>query len=934
MKRTYLPSRAWSPISLILISILMFTSCEDKSVRHFTIGVSQCSDDNWRNQANMEMMREASFYENLTIVIRSADDNTQQQIKDIDAFLEEGVDALIVAPNESSALTEVVEKVYKSGIPVILYDRKIDSEEYNAYVGADNYSLAYSLGKYTASVLDGKGNIVVIRGLKGAAADEERYLGFVDAIADYPELKIIDERYGDFLYSTGKAKMDSVILGQSDRVDLVFAMNDEMARGVYESYNGKDIDGRPYIIGIDGLGTDNGGVEMVDKGMIDATFIYPTGGEKVIEICKNILEHKSFNKNTFLPTAVIDESNVHTIKLQTDQIINLQSSFDRLNSTMKTKMKAAELQKRLLIIIAVALFLLAIIGAYALYLAKSRKNMNEKLLSQNQDIIKQVGALEQQKQHIIEISQQLTEATNSKLVFFTNISHEFKTPLSLILSPVETLINNKNLTKEQKNLLALVQRNGKRLLSLIMQLLEFRTYENSKVPILYSYIRLDMFLYDFNGYFSDLVLRKHVKFDFRCNQNSDFLCWIDKGKVEKIYFNLLSNAFKHVNVGGGINVNLGLENNAAGEEVRLTVHNTGSYVAPEHISSIFDRFYKISNSDNNTGIGLAFTNSLVNTLKGSIHVESSIEAGTAFSVVLPIKRKLDPADAVDDTQSAGYFDSQMPTLEFEEDSLKPEVSLNPDRNTILLIEDNPDMRQYISLVLGDEYNILEARNGDEGLKIGIKHIPDLILCDIMMPKKNGFAVCREFKDNPSTIHIPIIMLTACSLEEQKAASFESGADGFIQKPFNVNTFKIRIRKCIEGRQEIVRLLGDDIVSRKKTTIADAELQFLNKFKQYIIDHMQEGNITVDDIAAYMGMSRANLYRKIKTISDISPNDIINQIKLKYAINLLQTQQKNISEVAFMTGFSSASYFAKIFKKYYNESPNDFLKRVSSMKGQE
>ncbi|MBF0575015.1 substrate-binding domain-containing protein [Dysgonomonas sp. GY617] len=910
----------------ILLSIIQ-TACRLDKKSQYVVGVSQCSDDLWRETVNGEILREASFFQNMQVQIKTVKDDTQQQIKDIESFIDAGVDLLVVSPNESTAITPIIQKAYRSGIPVILLDRKIDTDDYTAYVGADNYQLAYELGLYVSDVLKEKGNVVVMRGWKGSTADAERYKGFMDAIGKYPSIKIIAEKRGDFLKNVAEQQMEEVFKNH-ESIDLVFAMNDPMALGVHNAamkYSGKS----PFIVGIDALSGEGGGIESIQKGLIDASFIYPTGGDKVIDIANRILNKESFDKENILYTAVVDKSNVRVLQLQTNQIFEHQFKFDKMNRLLDKSLLQYSNQRTLFYIslIALCLITLLLFLAYKAYKAKSRANTQ--LEKQNEEIKRQAEILTEQKEQLISLSKQLEEATHAKLVFFTNISHEFKTPLSLILGPVEALLATDKLTTDQRELLTLVKRNSNRLLHLISEIIEFRSYENGKMKTNFSHNDLSIFLNDLTPLFYDSIKRKQIQLLVEAD-DSDFLMWFDKEKVEKIYFNLLSNALKHSNAGGRIVITLRKEIISDVEYAKLSVFNSGSFIAQEELHNIFDRFYKLDSRDGSTGIGLALTSTLVDIHRGKIYVESKDGEGTTFYVLLPFSQEHDYSDNNQISYEKGYTEArlELDSMVVDEEVL-PENNSKEDKPLVLIIEDNADMRSFMYHILNQEYTVIEAEDGAEGLKKAKKYIPDLIISDVMMPEKDGFEVCHYLKENISTSHIPVILLTACSLDEQKVIGFESGADAYIPKPFNANLLNIRVRKLIENRQKMKEAFGNSLINdSKKTSLAESEQNFIDSFRDYVESHISDSELNLDDVAKSIGLSKSQLYRKIKSLTNYSPNELIRIIRLKYAKHLLNSKDKTISEVAYEAGFSSPSYFTKCFKEFYNESPTSYIERIS------
>ena len=914
-------------INAIIVVLFHLSACNRQN-EIFVIGVSQCSEDLWRETVNKEIKREASFRSNMEVTIKSVKDDSEQQIKDIEQFIEDGIDLLIVAPNEASALTPVVSKAYRSGIPVILLDRRILNEDYTAYVGADNYYLAYQLGLYAAAYLNNKGNVVEIRGLRGSTADLERHNGFADALEQYPEIEIIDQEYCNFLRPNAREAMLGILDRHKDvKIDLVFAMNDQMAMGVNDAFKNQNPFSRPFIVGIDALIGEGGGIEAISNGLIDASFIYPTGGDMVIEVAYKILNGIEYDKKNILSTGVIDKSNVRVISLQNQQIITQQKNVDILNSRLRSSIILYSKQKQFFYYsLTLSLFALIVLSVL-INTNRSKNRLNKKLNKQNEDIKKQVETLQQQKMQLINLSKELETATQAKLVFFTNISHDFKTPLTLIMGPVEELLSSNNLAPDEVDSLKIVQRNSYKLMGLITQILEFRTYENGKMALNYSVGALDKFIENINQLFSKFILQKQISFSFRtdsCNYTIPF----DPEKMEKIYFNILSNAFKFVLPGGRIRVTLNQTSVGRKQYCQLSVYNSDSYIPQDKVKNIFERFYHMGGNHESSGIGLALTKALVKLHKGSINVESNEKEGTTFTVTIP---KVDVVtsgiESSEENSLTDYIKQQIISMDaplIVEDVLDEA----PDKNkaTVLFIDDNDDIRSYVRSILSNDYNVVVATCWNEGIKKAGKYLPDIIISDIMMPGGiNGFEVCRRLKATEMTKDIPIIILTAWTMDDERIKGYESGADAYLFKPFNADVIKTRIRKLIEKQKTINKMLEQDwIIGEPKKTMAESHKELLNDFRKFVEEHIHD-EININDIAEYMNMSRSKFYRQLKEITDYSPTDIVNMIKLKKAAHLMTYEQKNISEAAFASGFASSSYFTKTFTKFYKQRPSDYIK---------
>ena len=622
---------------LCLAGILM--SCTQKHTR-YRIGVSQCSDDEWRHKMNNEIVREALFYDGVEVEIRTAKDNNRNQIADIKYFIDKKVDLLIVAPNEAAAITPVVEKAYRQGIPVVVIDRKILSDKYTAFVGADNYEIGKDVGQYILNRLHGKGKVLEITGLEGSTPAMERHKGLTDVLKEEPGIEITASVDGAWLQSVAGEKMDSVFQTNKN-IDLVFAQNDRMAIGAYLSARQQQLEKEMLFVGIDALPGKEYGVEQIINGVLDATFIYPTGGDKVVQVAMDILEKRPYERDTKLSTALVDKTNARVMQLQTDHITEQDGKIERLNNQVNEYLSRYSAQTMFLYACLIILLLFAALLAIIVraYWTKNRMNM---------ELSRQKKKLEEQRDQLISLSKQLEEATHAKLVFFTNVSHDFRTPLTLVADPVEQLLEDKALTPRQQSLLKVVHKNVHILLRLVNQILDFRKYENDKLELVRANMNLRVQLQEWSHSFQTLALKKHIHFVLEVNDDrADYLMAVDAEKMERVYFNLLSNAFKFTPENGTITVTLStLIKEENRRYVRLVVADTGSGISVQHIRHIFDRFYQIDVNHAGSGIGLALAKAFVELHGGEITADSVEGKGTVFTVDIPMTVVEEPSAAL------------------------------------------------------------------------------------------------------------------------------------------------------------------------------------------------------------------------------------------------------------------------------------------------
>ncbi len=897
---------------LCLAGILM--SCTQKHTR-YRIGVSQCSDDEWRHKMNNEIVREALFYDGVEVEIRTAKDNNRNQIADIKYFIDKKVDLLIVAPNEAAAITPVVEKAYRQGIPVVVIDRKILSDKYTAFVGADNYEIGKDVGQYILNRLHGKGKVLEITGLEGSTPAMERHKGLTDVLKEEPGIEITASVDGAWLQSVAGEKMDSVFQTNKN-IDLVFAQNDRMAIGAYLSARQQQLEKEMLFVGIDALPGKEYGVEQIINGVLDATFIYPTGGDKVVQVAMDILEKRPYERDTKLSTALVDKTNARVMQLQTDHITEQDGKIERLNNQVNEYLSRYSAQTMFLYACLIILLLFAALLAIIVraYWTKNRMNM---------ELSRQKKKLEEQRDQLISLSKQLEEATHAKLVFFTNVSHDFRTPLTLVADPVEQLLEDKALTPRQQSLLKVVHKNVHILLRLVNQILDFRKYENDKLELVRANMNLRVQLQEWSHSFQTLALKKHIHFVLEVNDDrADYLMAVDAEKMERVYFNLLSNAFKFTPENGTITVTLStLTKEEGGRYARLVVADTGSGISVQHIRHIFDRFYQIDVNHAGSGIGLALAKAFVELHGGEITVDSVEGKGTVFTVDIPMTVVEEPsADLVQEPRI-----TQQTVVEELEDMETEEQIPDENKECILIIDDNADVRDYVKSLLKEEYTVIEAPDGRAGLKKAMKYVPDAIICDVMMPVMDGLECCRKLKTELQTSHIPVMLLTACSLDEQRIQGFECGADSYISKPFNSKLLLVRLRNLMDNHKRLKQFFGDK-TTLSKESVSDVDKGFVDRFRELIEENLADSELSVEDLGSKMGLSRVQLYRKIKALTNYSPNELVRIARLKKAASLLASSEKTISEITYEVGFTSPSYFTKCYKDYFGESPTDFLKR--------
>ena len=905
-------------IIFIVIMLSVFQSCKEET--KYRIGVSQCSNDDWRTKMNEEIQREIMFHPEATVEIRSADDSNEKQIADIRYFADNGFDIIIAAPNEADAITPVIEEVYDAGIPVIVFDRNINGDSYTAYQGVDNVGIGKSAADYARHLLPDGGNVIEIHGLAGSTPAVGRHEGFAKE-AELKGIDIIASAYGNWNYEDAAIKVDSLLNIYED-VDLIYAHNDRMAIAASDvaRKHGKDI----RIIGIDAA--PEIGIKAVADSVIDATFLYPTEGYRLIRTALNILSGRPYEREKILPlSSAVDLSNADILLLQNESLEEETSKIKYLKSQVDDYWNRHSAQTSLfyaMIIILLLLFGVLFLVLRAFWQRKKHQNV---LMSQNK-------ILEEQRDTQRELNEQLNAATQSKLVFFTNVSHDLRTPLTLIAEPVEQLAVADNLTPQQSMLMKIANKNVKILRRLINQILDFRKYENGKLNLNLVESKFGTLVKEWAESFNSIARKRDITLTVDVTLDKDFTLAVDAEKIERVFFNLMSNAFKYTPDNGSIKFSCGLD----GDNLRFSIEDTGHGIGADDINNIFDRFYQVDKiHPNGSGIGLSLAKAFVELHGGSIAVESILGVGSKFTVTLPVVHVEEcmPADT-DNLITKADVNAELDRLE----EVDRTTTAGTELPLLLVIDDNADIRRMIGELLKDEYNIVTAPDGREGVRLAAKYVPDLIICEVMMPVMDGLECCRIIKDEVSTSHIPVLMLTACSMDEQRARGYDSGADGYLSKPFNSTVLKSRCRNLIDNRKRIKNLWssngGGDVKAKERNAsvpVNDVDSEFYSKVLDIMKKEMGNPDLNVDSLASMMGLGRSQFYRKIKALTNYSPVELLRNLRLKQAREMLTTTEKTIGEIAYEVGFSSPAYFTRCYREAFDETPTELRERIAFKK---
>lgn len=914
--------------SVILLSYtLLLCGCgNNPSVKKYRIGVSQCSDDDWRKKMNEEIEREVMIHSEAEVEIRSADDNNEKQISDIKYFLDNDFDIIIVAPNEADAITPVIKEAYEGGTPVVIFDRSINGDSFTAWQGADNAEIGRAAAGYAARLEKerrGSGKILELQGNPGSTPARERKSGFVQELASYPDLQIAGSAIGNWTYDDAFTRIDSLYDKHPD-VDIVYAHNDRMAIAASDAARKRGL--HPRIIGVDAA--PEIGIKAVRDSVIDATFLYPTDGYRLIRTAMAILNGEKFERIAKLPSSsAVDKSNADILLIQSEALREETSKLKVLKGEIDEFWELHSAQTSFFYALIAILVLFAVLLFFILRLYWINRR-HQRQLEEHSRIVEE----ERDKQEYL--NKELEKATQSKLVFFTNVSHDLRTPLTLIAQPVEEVRKGRNLTPVQKNLMNIASKNIRILQRLINQILDFRKYENGKLDVKLAEVDFSVLLNDWADSFRELARQKDIRFNVRIEEGNDCHLAIDEEKMERVFFNLVSNAFKHTPSNGKID----LDCRCDGRWLTLRVCDTGEGIPEKDIDKIFERFFRVENvRPKGSGIGLALTKAFVELHGGDITVESEEGKGSVFIVTIPVKH-------VDNKGEMKAIYKEKAVL----DEVAPVESVAPvaasDKPMLLFIDDNEDMRNMVLSLLGDEYNIALAPNGKEGLRMAAKYVPDLVVSDVMMPVMDGMECCRRIKEEVSTSHIPVLLLTACSMDEQKAEGYESGADGYLSKPFNADVLKARCRSLIENRKRIrtlwqrgeghddnsissVEPVQRNTESKIRNDVGPVDNEFYNRFLAKVEEQMGNSELNVDQLASELGLGRSQFYRKIKALTNYSPVELLRRLRLQRSRQLLTTTEKSVSEIAYEVGFSTPAYFTKCFRHAFGKTPTELREEL-------
>ena len=887
----------WASWLFLTFLLCLFLSCSNGK-KIYVIGVSQCSEDSWREKLNVELRDATYLYDNIMLRVVSANDDDKLQTRQINAFTDEGVDLLIVSPNQINTVTPAIDRAYDSGIPVILLDRKTGAGKYTAFIGADNEKIGRTIGEYIAMRLGGKGTVVEIRGLGGSSPAIERHKGFVSAISNYPGIRLLASESGNWLQQSGDS-VASMLFAKGIVPDYVFGQNDRMAHGAWQAAKRFGLAGRMRFVGIDALPGKGGGIKLVRDGVLDASYIYPTRGDLVMRLALDILEGRPYERDNSMKAALVTKDNAETMLMQAEEMSHISGRLEKLHGRVDFFFTQYSHQKVYFLLCAIILLLVIVAFAAFYRMVMVRRRMER-------------------------------EAAEAKMAFFTDMSHD----------PVERILDDENLTGRQRHMLGIVRRNAALLLKLVGEILDLRKIQGGKMELTVTEFNLADAVRLWVDDFKPLAASYEVTIVQKAD--GDLTVKADYYKVERICYNLISNALKYNRKGGTVTV----EAVRRGGNVEITVADTGVGIPKDVVSRVFDKFYRVRGGGSGTGVGLAVVKAFAELHGGCVSVKSVEGEGSEFKVELPLMANT-PNTHPNPPEGR---ESEMPSREWLNDvehkpvhteqgmsSPLPSGGLGwvsgadgvvsePDgggasRPLILVVDDNVDVREYVAQLLGGEYDVRQAADGKEGLAAALKTVPDLIVCDVMMPVMDGLEMCRRVKAETATSHVPVILLTSNAQENQRAEGYDCGADAYITKPFSSKVLLSRVRNLLENRKRLKYVYASGADDEAKDA-ADPDSRFMADFGRVVRERMSDSSLSVETISSALGLSRVQMYRKVKQLTGQSPVEIIRITRLKKAERLLKTTQMTVSEISYDVGFSSPSYFSKCFKDYFGVQPGE------------
>lgn len=895
------------------MSLIMTISCDRKPA--YRIGVSQCSGGEWRDKLNDEMRREALFADEykIDIDIKCADDDPQLQTRQLKELVASGADVIVVSPTESGEVDAAIRDITRSGKPVVVFDRGTTHNDYTAFVGADNREIGRQAAIYANSIFNGPIRALEIMGNMRTSPARERSAGFRSAADSLPNLSIVaaaDARWDGAIVLT---VVDSLLKSHPE-VNLIFAHNDPMA--ISAATKLEELGRRPQVkvIGVDG--SPEFGLKAVMEGKIDATILYPTMGHEIMGTALAIARGDSVAKiNTSSPIPVINRADAPMYLLQHQALMDETANIIKAKTTFDNLYEQHSVQQTFFIVLIVITLLLIIFLILFFRQYRKRKALSDRLAEQNEELK--------------ELNADLKEATRSKINFFTNVSHDLRTPLTLISASVDRVSADGNLTDSQKTYMRLADKNARMLTRLINQILDFSRFEESSIPLHLRETNLREMADEFSLGFRAMAVERGLTFRTLFDAPTGFSMALDQEKIERVIYNLFSNSFKFTPKGGTVTFEISVD--ARQSALTCRVSDTGRGMGRDELNRLFERHFT-SDVDNpfGSGIGMTIAQAFVELHGGSISADSEKGKGTVITFMIPVRHVADKPVPMTAAATEKYIE------ELSEVEATPPVP-DEDSQTLLIIDDTKDIRELIVQLFGDRFTVIQAASGEAGIRMAEEYVPDVIICDIMMPDMDGLETCRRLKDNISTSHIPVLMLTACALDEQRTAGYANGADMYLCKPFDSEMLFRMVDSLIANRRRVLESPAASKSAKsaesstpvqagpQDVTVPKIESQFYNTFLREFEASMSDTEISVEQIAERMNMSRVQLYRKLKARTSCSPTDLMRRLRLKKAKELLAGTDLTVSEIAYKVGFSSVSYFSKCYRELYGNTPTETRK---------
>ena len=982
-------------VTIALVAFLL-SACSSSQEPRYRIGVSQCSEGPWRAKQNTEMERELLLHDGISMELICCHDNSQQQIEDIHYFINQKVDLIVVSPNEPEDVTPAVAEAYDAGIPVVVFDRQVLGDKYTAFVSGDNEGAGRLLARYALSLSNPsnlsnpskKVGILELTGVMATTPAQMRHHGIVKELEGHPQAKLLASVDAHWSGDEAADMMDSLLTRYPD-VDVVVAHSDWMATAAKAKVQALKPNNHIRFAGIDGIVGPGEGIEGVELGRLDATATYPTGGDIIMQTAIRILEGEPFERETLLESHLVMSAQEAMLTSSMQRAIdhdaeNIRALRDRLDHYWQQHSLEIALSRSLGALLLLALGLM--LTLYLFYRTSRRTG---------ESLARQRATLKEQRDQLLALTRELEKANEAKMTFFTNVSHDFRTPLTLISAPIERLSQDENLQNpQQKQLLQLAQRNIGVLRRLVNQILDFRKAESGKMTLDLQPIDLNALLAAWTDSFQGLATKKQIQLTYE-TRGKDFGIMADEAKLERIFYNIMGNAFKFTPDGGSISVSLA----HTGDKYIMCVGDSGPGIPESDIQKIFDSYYQVGTRRyEGTGLGLALAKSFVELHGGTICAENKPKGnGTIFTITLPARISSDWVDAnrqetaiplgtptPSTTQSSALDLKELEELEAKEDLTTSDDEPKP---IALIIDDNADIRLFLRTLLAEKYRVLSASDGREGLHKAQETVPDIIISDVMMPVMDGLECCRRLKTTPATSHIPVLMLTACSMDEQRVRGLEEGADAYIAKPFSAAVLMAQMDSLISNRARIKESfvpLGNGSNRANQATSADKpspvgtktsapspgrdqrepslgrdqkeqpitepatsserdqqepapapvaparlskyDEEFLEKLHLLIERNLSNENYSIELLASDICLSRTQLFRKCKALTGVSPVELLRNTRLDAARQLLAEGKGSVAEVASLVGFADASYFTRCYKAFFGTTPHEMNKQ--------